>query len=249
MSIPNTGTNNPRSREQVFVDAAPRPRPRSAHVPNRSTGREQQRSTDARTPSQAELQSAHAELLADIDGIPVLVRFLLADPPGERQSGFAASESGLRSLFSATIAKAADRMGVSRLRREGLAKRPLATVELTASAKHLEQRLSALTGDTVLRVGPLELDLLDRTANRGGRHIHLRPREFLLLRYLVQRSGTLLTRATLLTEVWNYKFVPESNLVDVHMSNLRRKIDGPNEFPLIRNVRGAGFILSAPPSS
>jgi DNA-binding response OmpR family regulator len=101
----------------------------------------------------------------------------------------------------------------------------------------------------VLRVGPLELDLLDRTAKRGDRQIDLRPREFRLLRYMMQRNDKLLTRATLLKEVWNYKFVPETNLVDVHMGRLRRKVDGPNEAPLIRNVRGAGFVLSAPPCS
>jgi DNA-binding response OmpR family regulator len=101
----------------------------------------------------------------------------------------------------------------------------------------------------VLRVGPLELDLLDRTAKRGERRIDLRPREFRLLKYMMQRNDKLLTRAILLKEVWNYKFVPETNLVDVHMGRLRRKVDEPNEAPIIRNVRGAGFVLSAPPCS
>jgi DNA-binding response OmpR family regulator len=99
----------------------------------------------------------------------------------------------------------------------------------------------------MLRVGPLELDLLDRTAKRGDRQIDLRPREFRLLKCMMQRSGKFLTRTTLLKEVWHYKFVPETNLVDVHMGRLRRKIDGPNEAPMIRSVRGAGFILSATP--
>jgi DNA-binding response OmpR family regulator len=108
-------------------------------------------------------------------------------------------------------------------------------------------RLPAPPNETVLRVGPLELDLLDRTAKRGDRRIDLRPREFRLLKYMMQRNDKLLTRATLLKEVWNYKFVPETNLVDVHMGRLRRKVDGPNEAPIIRNVRGVGFILSATP--
>jgi DNA-binding response OmpR family regulator len=99
----------------------------------------------------------------------------------------------------------------------------------------------------MLRVGPLELDLLDRTAKRGNRQIDLRPREFRLLKYMMQRSGQLLTRAILFKDVWDYKFVPESNLVDVHMGRLRRKVDGPDEAAIIRNVRGAGFILSATP--
>jgi DNA-binding response OmpR family regulator len=99
----------------------------------------------------------------------------------------------------------------------------------------------------VLRVGPLELDLLDRTAKRGDRQIDLRPREFRLLKYMMQRSDEFLTRATLLKEVWHYKFVPETNLVDVHMGRLRRKVDGPNEAPMIHNARGVGFILRATP--
>jgi DNA-binding response OmpR family regulator len=116
----------------------------------------------------------------------------------------------------------------------------------TSGEEH-SARLPAPPNETVLRVGPLQLDLLDRTAKRGDRRIDLRPREFRLLKYMMQRNDKLLTRATLLKEVWNYKFVPETNLVDVHMGRLRRKVDGPNEAPLIRNVRGAGFVLSAPP--
>ena len=100
---------------------------------------------------------------------------------------------------------------------------------------------------TVLRIGPLELDLIERTARRGDRLIALRPREFGLLRYMMERSDKLLTRAALLQEVWNYKFVPQTNLVDVHMGRLRRKVDGTNESAMIRSVRGSGFVLSASP--
>src|SRR5260370_28004374 len=103
--------------------------------------------------------------------------------------------------------------------------------------------------ETELRVGSLELDLMDRTAKRGDRKIDLRPREFRLLKYMMQRSDKLLTREILLKEVWNYKFVPETNLVDVHMGRVRRKVDGANEAPMIRNVRGVGFVLSATPLS
>ena len=101
----------------------------------------------------------------------------------------------------------------------------------------------------MLRVGPLELDLIDRTAKRGDRPIDLRPREFQLLKYMMQRSDKLLTRAVLLKEVWHYKSVPETNLVDVQMGLLRRKVDGANEAPMIRNVRGVGFVLDAIPLS
>jgi DNA-binding winged helix-turn-helix (wHTH) protein len=98
-------------------------------------------------------------------------------------------------------------------------------------------------------LGALELDRLDRTARRGDRKIDLRPREFQLLKYMMQRSHKLLTRATLFKGVWHYKFVPETNLVDVHLGRLRRKVDGSDEAPMIRNVGGAGFVLSATPIS
>jgi two-component sensor histidine kinase len=100
--------------------------------------------------------------------------------------------------------------------------------------------------ETVLRVGPLELDLIERTARRRDRAIDLLPREFHLLAYMMRRKEQVLTRALLLEEVWNYKFVRQTNLVDVHLGRLRRKIDEPHELPMIHNVRGMGFILRAP---
>jgi len=100
--------------------------------------------------------------------------------------------------------------------------------------------------ETTLRVGALELDLLQRTARRGDRPIQLLPREFRLLEYMMRRRDEVLSRAILFKEIWNYKFVPKSNLVDVHMGRLRRKVDEPHEAPMIKNVRGVGFILHAP---
>jgi two-component system OmpR family response regulator len=120
--------------------------------------------------------------------------------------------------------------------------KPFAIVELVARVEALLRR-PAESRETTLRVGPLELDLIERTAKRGDRAIDLLPREFRLLEYMMQRSDQLLTRAMLLEEVWNYKFVPATNLVDVHMGRLRHKVDGPDEVPMIHNVRGAGFIL------
>jgi two-component system OmpR family response regulator len=101
------------------------------------------------------------------------------------------------------------------------------------------------TRETILRVGALELDLVERDARRVTRTIDLLPREYGLLKYMMQHSGQLLTRSRLLEDVWHYKFIPVTNLVDVHISRLRHKIDGPNEAPMIHNVRGAGFILRA----
>jgi two-component system OmpR family response regulator len=123
--------------------------------------------------------------------------------------------------------------------------KPFAIVELIARIEALLRRPMD-SRETTLKVGPLELDLLTRTARRADRVIDLLPREFRLLEYMMRRKDQLLTRAMLFEEVWNYKFVPQTNLVDVHMGRLRHKVDNPNESPMIQNVRGAGFILRAP---
>src|SRR3984885_12846708 len=120
--------------------------------------------------------------------------------------------------------------------------KPFAIVELVAREEALLRR-PVESRETQLRVGSLELDLIERTAQRGDRVIDLLPREFRLLEYIMQGSDQLLTRAMLLEEVWNYKFVPATNLVDVHMGRLRHKIDGPGDIPMIHSVRGTGFIL------
>jgi DNA-binding winged helix-turn-helix (wHTH) protein len=187
-----------------------------------------------------------AEVLADIDGLPVLFRILIKDAPTQLQSGFGSKDVDIHSLLSDTLEKMADRMRGSSPRNDGPSKQRLSMVEPTSGAEP-SLDLPALPNETVLRVGPLQLDLLDRTARRGDRKIDLRPREFQLLKYMMRRSDKLLTRAMLFKDVWNYKFVPETNLVDVHMGRLRRKVDGSNEAPMIRNVRGAGFVLSATP--
>ena len=190
------------------------------------------------------LPNGKAELLADIEGLPVLVRLLVQDASAEMQSDPVYGGADMNPRLSSTLEKMVERMRGFPLRRDDPSKRPLAIVEVISSGDPLVQ-LPALPNETILRVGPLELDLLDRTAKRGDRQIDLRPREFQLLKYMMQRSGKLLTRATLLQEVWHYRFVPETNLVDVHMGRLRRKVDGANELPMIRNVRGAGFVLGA----
>lgn len=123
--------------------------------------------------------------------------------------------------------------------------KPFALGELTARLEALLRRPAALR-ETILRVGPLELDLLERTARRGHRALDLLPREFRLLDYMMRREGQVLTRAMLLEQVWNYRFVPQTNLVDVHIGRLRRKLDGPDETPMILSVRGVGFMLHAP---
>ena len=123
--------------------------------------------------------------------------------------------------------------------------KPFALSELAARLEALLRR-PADARETLLHVGPLELDLLARTACRGRRELELLPREFQLLEYMMRREGQVLTRAMLLENVWNYRFVPQTNLVDVHIGRLRRKVDAPDEPPMILSVRGSGFMLRAP---
>jgi DNA-binding response OmpR family regulator len=191
------------------------------------------------------LRNGMAELLTDIDGLPILLRFFVHDVAAEMHSELVPGDADIHSLLSSTLEKMVKRMSGSALRLADSSKRPLAMVEIVSGGDHVA-RQPAPRKETMLRVGALEIDLIDRTAKRGDRQIDLRPREFRLLKYMMQRSGKLLTREMFLKEVWQYKFVPETNLVDVHMGRLRRKVDGANETPMIRNVRGAGFVLSTP---
>ena len=154
-------------------------------------------------------------------------------------------EGVIHSLLLSALEKIVDRMnGAASLLSDDQSRRPLAIAE-TDSSIEPSVRSPAEPRETMLRVGSLELDLINRTAKRGDRPVDLLPSEFRLLNYMMQRRGQLLTRAKLFQDVWHYKFLPETNLVDVHMGRLRRKVDGPNEAPMIRTVRGAGFILSA----
>src|SRR6266481_6552565 len=159
-------------------------------------------------------------------------------------AGLGGLEDVIHSLLLSALEKIVDRMNEASLRSDGQSRRPLAIAE-TDSSSESSIRSPAEPHETMLRVGSLELDLINRTAKRGERPIDLLPSEFRLLKYMMQQSGKLLTRATLFQDVWHYKFLPETNLVDVHMGRLRRKVNGPNEAPMIRTVRGAGFILGA----
>jgi DNA-binding winged helix-turn-helix (wHTH) protein len=243
MRNPNTTRHTRDRTELVFLHTDSRtPELRSIQLPNSSARPGQHRSSVRHARGLPVLPNGKAELLADIEGFPVLVRLLVQNTSAEVQSPYGGPD--INALLSSLLEKMVERMRGSPLRRDAPSKQPLAIVEVISSGESLVQ-LPALTNETVLRVGPLELDLLDRTAKRGDRQIDLRPREFQLLKYMMQRSDKLLTRAALLKEVWRYKFVPETNLVDVHMGRVRRKVDGPSEAPMIRNVRGVGFVLSA----
>ena len=123
--------------------------------------------------------------------------------------------------------------------------KPFALVELAARVDALLRRPSD-PRETTLRVGPLTLDLIERTARRGQRALDVLPREFQLLEYLMRHSGEVVTRTMLFEEVWHYRFDPRTNLVDVHIGRLRRKVDAAGDTPMIHSVRGTGFILRAP---
>jgi DNA-binding winged helix-turn-helix (wHTH) protein len=240
----NTNRCTPDQVESAFVSTDRERRSASIHLLNSATRTRQHQGAAESTRVPLTLRNEMAELLVDVDGSPVLVRLLVADVPAEMQSGSVSKDAGIDTLLSRAFDAAVDRMRGSSPRNDAASKQRHAMAELASGEEHPVWQPTS-PNETVLRVGPLELDLLDRTARRDDRQIDLRPREFRLLKYMMQRSDKLLTRATLLKEVWNYKFVPETNLVDVHMGRLRRKVDGPDETPLIRNVRGAGFVLSA----
>ncbi len=120
--------------------------------------------------------------------------------------------------------------------------KPFVLAELAARIEALLRRPTE-SRETILRVGSLELDLLAGTGRRGARELDLLPRELKLLEYLMRRPGQVVTRAMMFEEVWNYRFAPKSNLIDVHVGRLRKKLDGQGEPVLIRNVRGEGFTL------
>ena len=124
--------------------------------------------------------------------------------------------------------------------------KPFAFSELLARVEALARRADAEAVTTTLRVGDLEMDLLGRTITRAGQDIDVQPREFRLLEYLMRHAGQVVTRTMLLERVWDYHFDPQTNVIDVHISRLRRKIDRDFPHPLLHTVRGMGYMLRAP---
>jgi two-component system, OmpR family, response regulator len=123
--------------------------------------------------------------------------------------------------------------------------KPFAFAELLARIEALARRSTTVAKETVLRVGDLELDLVARRANRGGHEIALLPREFQVLEYLVRNAGQVVPRAMLLQHVWNLNFDPTTNIIDVYVGRVRRKVDNHHSYPLIHTVRGVGFCVRA----
>lgn len=124
--------------------------------------------------------------------------------------------------------------------------KPFAFSELLARVEALARRGSAEQApQTKLTVADLEMDLLSRTVKRGDEKIDLQPREFRLLEFLMRHAGQVVTRTMLLERVWDYHFDPQTNVIDVHVSRLRQKVDKPFDTALIHTIRNAGYILRA----
>ena len=123
--------------------------------------------------------------------------------------------------------------------------KPYAFSELLARVEVLGRRRATKEIETVYRVGDLELDRLSHEVKRGGKTVVLQPREFRLLEYLMKNAGQVVTRTMLLENVWDYHFDPQTNVIDVHISRLRSKIERDVGEPLLHTVRGSGYILRA----
>ena len=124
--------------------------------------------------------------------------------------------------------------------------KPYAFSELLARLQALMRRAQPTQEQTILKLRDLEMDLLKRRVTRAGMVINLQPREFVLLEYLMRHAGQAVTRTMLLEKVWDYHFDPQTNVIDVHISRLRSKIDKDFDVPLLHTVRGAGYLLHDP---
>jgi len=173
-------------------------------------------------------------MLPDLDGLSLL--------KSARAAGVAAPAI-LLTAMSATD----ERVRGLRAGADDYLVKPFAFAELEARLEAVLRRPAdaAPASETALVCGPLTLDLIAREAVRGDRRVPLQPREFQMLEFLMRRQGRVVTRTMLLEGVWDYRFDPKTNVIDVHISRLRRKIDAEGEAPLIRTVRGAGYMMSA----
>ena len=149
-------------------------------------------------------------------------------------------------LFLSALGEVDDRVRGLRAGGDDYLTKPYAFSELLARIENLGRRRDQRAAATRLRVADLELDLLSRKATRAGHAIDLQPREFQLLETLMRHAGQVMTRTMLLEQVWNYHFDPQTNVIDVHISRLRQKIDRGFAPPLINTVRGAGYCVREP---
>ncbi|WP_075221580.1 response regulator transcription factor [Acuticoccus yangtzensis] len=148
-------------------------------------------------------------------------------------------------LVLSALAQVDDRVKGLRAGGDDYLTKPYAFTELLARIEALGRRKQTADFEAVYKVGDLELDRLSHTVQRAGKSIILQPREFRLLEYLMRHAGQVVTRTMLLENVWDYHFDPQTNVIDVHISRLRGKIDKAFDRPLVHTVRGAGYVIRA----
>ena len=151
-------------------------------------------------------------------------------------------------LILSALAEVDDRVAGLRSGGDDYLTKPFAFAELLARVEALQRRRERDGGSPRLTLADLEMDLLTRSVRRAGTPIRLQPREFRLLEFLMRRADQVVTRTMLLEGVWEYHFDPQTNVIDVHISRLRGKIDRDFDRPLLHTVRGAGYMLSASPA-
>ncbi len=146
-------------------------------------------------------------------------------------------------LFLSALTQVDDRVKGLKAGGDDYLTKPFAFAELLTRVEALARRGKGEGPSTRLVVGDLEMDLLSRGVKRAGQKIDLQPREFRLLEFLMRHAGQVVTRTMLLEGVWDYHFDPQTNVIDVHVSRLRQKIDKPFPTPLLHTVRNAGYML------
>ena len=148
-------------------------------------------------------------------------------------------------LFLSALGEINDRVDGLKAGGDDYLVKPYAFAELIARVEALARRRETGSVQTLLRVGDLEMDLIARTVHRQGQEIDLQPREFQLLEFMMRHAGQAVTRTMLLEKVWEYHFDPQTNVIDVHISRLRSKIDKGFDRAMLQTVRGAGYRLDA----
>ncbi|WP_296600098.1 response regulator transcription factor [Phenylobacterium sp.] len=148
-------------------------------------------------------------------------------------------------LFLSALGEVSDRVDGLQAGGDDYLVKPYAFPELIARIEALARRRDTGSVQTLLKVGELEMDLIARTVHRQGKEIDLQPREFQLLEFMMRHAGQSVTRTMLLEKVWHYHFDPQTNVIDVHISRLRSKIDKGFDRPMLQTVRGAGYRLDA----
>ena len=160
-------------------------------------------------------------------------------------SALRATDDHTPALVLSALGSVDDRVTGLRAGGDDYLTKPYAFSELLARTEALARRQQPMAADTTLTVGDLVLDRLTHKVRRGDQAILLQPREFSLLEFLMRHAGQVVTRTMLLEGVWNYHFDPQTNVIDVHISRLRGKIDKEFDTQLLQTVRGAGYMIRA----